>query len=124
MRCTDRLPTLSTSLGLRVARVRVIFHLPPQFGSFHHPLAYIEWFTPFGHPDAHTGMHITSRSTRQHRRNAAVISVDKIVYGCHLIGKCSRHINREWTADNVLDLASHFYLNPYIHVDMFTTLNC
>ncbi|KAJ6564234.1 hypothetical protein B0H19DRAFT_1258700 [Mycena capillaripes] len=37
--------------GLRPAQIRVIFNLPPQFGTFAHPLAYIEWFTPLNRPD-------------------------------------------------------------------------
>ncbi|KAJ7877544.1 hypothetical protein B0H14DRAFT_2285187, partial [Mycena olivaceomarginata] len=30
--------------GLRVAQIRAIFCLPPQYGTCPHPLAYIEWF--------------------------------------------------------------------------------
>jgi hypothetical protein len=107
-----------------VGRIRVIFKLPPQFTSYHHPLAYVEWFTPLGRPETLTGMHVVSRSTRFHRRNAAIISADKIVRSCHLVGKCGLKINHDWTTDNVLDLASHFYVNPYIHVDSFTALKC
>ncbi|TFK62068.1 hypothetical protein BDN72DRAFT_730315, partial [Pluteus cervinus] len=52
---------------LRLAQVRVIFDLPPRFGTFSHPLAYVEWFTPFGQPDPVTGMYEVRRSTRRHR---------------------------------------------------------
>ncbi|KAK6995614.1 hypothetical protein R3P38DRAFT_3329919 [Favolaschia claudopus] len=31
--------------GLRIAQVRAIFSLPSHYGSYTHPLAYIEWFT-------------------------------------------------------------------------------
>jgi hypothetical protein len=110
--------------SLRVARIRVIFTLPVQFTSYPHPLAYVEWFTPLGHPDNLTGMHIITRSTKLHRRNVAIISVERIVRSCHLVGKCGLHINNDWTTDNVLDLASHFYVNPYIHVDSFTGFKC
>ncbi|KAJ7722483.1 hypothetical protein B0H14DRAFT_2180354, partial [Mycena olivaceomarginata] len=37
--------------GLRVAQIRAIFRLPPQYGTYPHPLAYIGWFTPFNQPD-------------------------------------------------------------------------
>ncbi|KAF8874919.1 hypothetical protein BD779DRAFT_1678481 [Infundibulicybe gibba] len=30
--------------GLCVAQVRVIFHLPKEYGEYSHPLAYVEWF--------------------------------------------------------------------------------
>ncbi|KAF8152285.1 hypothetical protein B0H34DRAFT_111607, partial [Crassisporium funariophilum] len=102
-------------LGLRAAQVCVIFTLPRQFGMYPHPLAYIQWFTPLGRPDALTGMHIVSRSTRQCRRNSAVIPVTDIARSCHLMAKCGASIDRKWTSNNVLDLCSHFFINPYIH---------
>ncbi|KAJ7214180.1 hypothetical protein B0H12DRAFT_1242211 [Mycena haematopus] len=65
--------------GLRPAQIRVIFKLPPQFGAYPHPLAYVEWFTPLNRPDPITDMFTTHRSTRARRRNAAVISVEHIM---------------------------------------------
>ncbi|KAJ6540406.1 hypothetical protein B0H19DRAFT_1313055 [Mycena capillaripes] len=106
--------------GLRPAQIRVIFNLPPQFGTFSHPLAYIEWFTPLNRPDPASGMYTTHRSTRFHRRNSAVVSVEQLVRSCHLMGKCGLKIDRTWTSNNVLDTASVFYINPYIHIDTFT----
>ncbi|KAJ6561011.1 hypothetical protein B0H10DRAFT_2180552 [Mycena sp. CBHHK59/15] len=99
--------------GLRPAQIRVIFNLPSQFGTFPHPLAYIEWFTPLSRPDPVSGMYTTHRSTRFHRRNAAVVSVSQLVRGCHLMGKCGLTIDRTWTSDNVLDTAAMFF-RPYI----------
>ncbi|KAJ7860957.1 hypothetical protein B0H14DRAFT_2198077, partial [Mycena olivaceomarginata] len=49
--------------GLRSAQIRTVFKLPPQFGSFPHPLAYVEWFTPLNRPDPVSGMYTTHRST-------------------------------------------------------------
>ncbi|KAJ6473973.1 Zn-finger domain-containing protein [Mycena vitilis] len=106
--------------GLRPAQIRVIFNLPSQFGIFPHPLAYIEWFTPLNHPDPVSGMYTTHRSTRLHRRNAAVVSVETLVRACHLMGKCGTTIDHTWTSDNVLEKATIFHINPYIHVDTFT----
>ncbi|KAJ7737951.1 Zn-finger domain-containing protein [Mycena metata] len=106
--------------GLRPAQIRVLFKLPPQFGIYPHPLAYIEWFTPLNHPDPISGMYTTRRSTRNHSRNSAVISVEHIVRSCHLMGKSGRTIDATWTSSNILDKASTFYLNPYILVDTFT----
>ncbi|KAJ6586000.1 hypothetical protein B0H19DRAFT_1250743 [Mycena capillaripes] len=109
--------------GLRVAQIRVIFNLPPQFGQFPHPLAYIEWFTPLNQPDRVSGMFNIRRSTRNHRRNAAVISVQSIVRACHLMPKSnSRLIDPSWTTNNVLDCADVFQVNSYIHTDMFTIM--
>ncbi|KAG6822740.1 hypothetical protein H0H92_012739, partial [Tricholoma furcatifolium] len=94
--------------GLCVAQVHAIFKLPHQFGFHLHPLAYIEWFTPLGRPHPITGMYTITRSTRYQRRNAAVVSVTRIVRGCHLIGKSAATIDRGWTTNNVLEKASHF----------------
>ncbi|KAJ7250083.1 hypothetical protein B0H12DRAFT_1234544 [Mycena haematopus] len=106
--------------GLRPAQIRVIFKLPPQFGTYIHPLAYIEWFTPLNRPDPTSSMFTTRRSTRFHSRNAAVVSVEHIVHSCHLMGKCGATIDRTWTSSNVLDKAAMFYVNPYSLVDTFT----
>ncbi|KAF8879805.1 hypothetical protein BD779DRAFT_1550612 [Infundibulicybe gibba] len=109
--------------GLRVAQVRVIFLLPEYFGVHPHPLAYVEWFTSLGAPDPQTGMYVINRSTRQHQPNSAIISTARIVRGCHLMGQFGRTIAKGWTTDNILENAKNFYLNPYIHVDTFTTVN-
>ncbi|KAJ6486356.1 hypothetical protein DFH09DRAFT_1457204 [Mycena vulgaris] len=106
--------------GLRVAQIRAIFMLPPQYGSYPHPLAYIEWFTPFNQPDRTSGMYIIHRSSRAHRRNAVIVSVEHLVRTCHLMGKAGPQIGRRWTTDNVIDEAPYFYFNPYITVDTFS----
>ncbi|KAG6826722.1 hypothetical protein H0H92_014714 [Tricholoma furcatifolium] len=105
--------------GLRVAQVCVIFDLPTQFGPLYCPLTYIEWFTPLSRPDQVTGMYLVHRSTRAHRPNAEIVSIDRIVRACHLIPKCGREIDRKWTKDNVLEKAAAFWINPYISVEMF-----
>ncbi|KAJ7184817.1 Zn-finger domain-containing protein [Mycena filopes] len=106
--------------GLRVAQIRAIFTLPPQYGTYPHPLAYIEWFTGFNRPDNVTGLFTIHRSSRAQRRNAAVVSVEHIVRTCHLMGKSGEKINTKWTTDNVIDKATYFHFNPYIDVDTFT----
>ena len=108
-------------LGLHAAQVRLIFDLPPHFGPFQHPLAYIEWFTPFGRPDASTGLYPITRSTRHTRRNSTVVSIDRILRGCHLMARYPQDVPSLWTADNTLEQESIQYLfNPYINVDTFT----
>ena len=59
-------------IGLCVGHTCVIFKLPLQFTSYPHLLVYVEWFTPLGHPETLTGMHVISHSTRFHRRNAGI----------------------------------------------------
>ncbi|KAJ7922623.1 hypothetical protein B0H13DRAFT_1482533, partial [Mycena leptocephala] len=52
---------------LRIAQIRAIFHLPPQYGTYPHPLAYIEWFKGFNRPDKTNGMYTVHRSSRGQR---------------------------------------------------------
>ncbi|KAH7906526.1 hypothetical protein BJ138DRAFT_1137941 [Hygrophoropsis aurantiaca] len=103
--------------------VRAIFQLPEQFGHYPHPLAYVELFTPLNQIDRATGMYTISRSTRFHRRNSIIIGVNRILRTCHLVAKCNRNINAEWTTDNVLERASMFYVNKYIDVETFEVLS-
>jgi hypothetical protein len=107
------------STGLRVAQVRILFDLPPQFGVISSPLAYVEWFTPLGVPDDITGMYVVRRSTRRREANSEVVTVDRFVRGCHLMGKAGRNMDRAWTSENVLQKATHFWVNNYITHDMF-----
>ncbi|KAJ7804341.1 hypothetical protein B0H14DRAFT_2884664 [Mycena olivaceomarginata] len=65
-------------------------------------------------------MFTTHRSTRNHIRNSAVISVEHIVRACHLMAKCGNTIDRKWASSNVLEEAKIFYVNLYVHVDIFT----
>ncbi|KAJ7810956.1 Zn-finger domain-containing protein [Mycena olivaceomarginata] len=86
-------PSYRTSAGiegLRVGQIRAIFQLPPQYGTYPHPLAYVEWFTPFNQPDPTTGMYTIQRSSRSLRRNSAVVSIEHFVRPCHLQAKCVR----------------------------------
>lgn len=107
------------STGLRVAQVRALFDLPPQFGVIASPLAYVEWFTPLGVPDHVTGMYVVRRSTRRREPNTELVMVDRLVRGCHLIGKAGRVMDRTWTSENVLQKATNFWVNNYINHDMF-----
>ncbi|TCD63835.1 hypothetical protein EIP91_004902 [Steccherinum ochraceum] len=109
-------------IGIRAARVRMLFELPPQFGPYPHRLAYIEWYTSFGRIDQKTRMYQVTPSTRNRRPNAAVVSVDRIHRLCHLVGKPNdEKIDRSWTSENVLDTADEFLVNPYLSVDLFSS---
>ncbi|KAH9909444.1 uncharacterized protein BXZ73DRAFT_59483 [Epithele typhae] len=115
------------SPGLRVARVRAIFRLPAIYGGrFKHPLAYVEWYTPFHEPDPTTGMFQVSVSSHNHHRRSSIIPITSIARSCHLIPVFGKAVNRAWTTDNVLDLCKRFFVNPYLrHHDfvLFRYLN-
>ncbi|KAI6095825.1 hypothetical protein EDD16DRAFT_1491663 [Pisolithus croceorrhizus] len=108
--------------GMQLAQVRVIFNLPDHFGSYPHPLAYVEWFTTLQQHDPVSGLYVISHSTRNHCHNVGVISVDRIIHPCHLLAWCGREISKDWTVDSVLEKASFFYVNSYIDLDMFLSL--
>ncbi|KAI0750184.1 hypothetical protein C8Q80DRAFT_1102266, partial [Daedaleopsis nitida] len=104
--------------GLRVARVRAIFNMPAEYNPIalgvSHPLAYVEWFTRFHSVDEPTGMYVISHSTRQQRRQTAIIPVTEIIRTVHLIPYAGRGIERTWTSSTVLDRCTKFYVNPYL----------
>ncbi|KAJ7456359.1 hypothetical protein B0H11DRAFT_1874417 [Mycena galericulata] len=104
----------SPTEGLCVARVRVIFRLPHEFGPYPEPLAYVDWYKPLQAPVADIGMHLVSLSSRQHRQNSSIVPVRDIVRSCHLIPVYGRAVNRTWTSATVLDQCKSFYLNPYL----------
>ena len=101
-----------------VAQVRVIFTLPEEYGLFHHPLAYVEWFTPLHEPVHELGMYQVSQSTHSGHRQASIIPVGQIERLVHLIPKFGKWIDRTWTSDDILELCRTFFVNPYVqHLD-------
>lgn len=113
---------LSTHIvsGISVARVRVIFRLPEDYGIFPHPLAYVDWYKPLQPPVANIRMHELSLSSRNHRQNSSVIPITDILRSCHLIPLFGKVVNPTWTSDRVLDQCKSFYLNPYLrHHDFY-----
>jgi hypothetical protein len=113
-----------TSLpGLRVAQVHVIFALPAIYClQVEQPLAYVEWFTPFGNPDPLTGLYTISRSTRMGHTHSEIIDVSRIARNCHVIPKFGREKPVNWTSANVTHLCNSFFPNPYIDTHMFCTM--
>lgn len=107
--------TYACSEGLAVSRVRAIFRLPDAYGrQFKHPVAYVEWFTPFRQPDPETGMFKVSHSTRMHRRHASIIPVTQIIRSCHLLPVWGKQVDPKWTSSNVLSQCTRFFVNPYL----------
>ncbi|KIM67386.1 hypothetical protein SCLCIDRAFT_108460, partial [Scleroderma citrinum Foug A] len=87
-----------------------------------HPLAYVEWFTLLCCHNPISGQFVITCSTRNHRPNVLVISIDCFVCPFHLQGQCSKHISSDWLSDNVLEMVSTFYVNSYINLDKFVAL--
>lgn len=106
--------------GLRVAHVKVLFKLPGIYGLHTaHPLAYVEWYTPFGVPDPVTGLFTIRRSTRNNHVYGEIIGVDRIVRNCHLLPKYGRKKDTTWTTVNVVERCPAFFPNPYSDTHSF-----
>ena len=102
------------SLGLMVSQVHIIFLLPSKYGSFTHPLAYVEWFTLFHSPVIDLRMYQVSRSTQSSCHHASIIPVTQIEHSIHLIPKFGRVMNITLSVDDVLELCKTVYVNPYV----------
>ncbi|KZP30194.1 hypothetical protein FIBSPDRAFT_908162 [Athelia psychrophila] len=106
--------------GLGVAQVRLVFRLPASLGTFNHPLAYVEWFTPLRVFDTDLGMYQVSPSTRIESRRASVIPVTQIHRSCHLFPQFKKSIDPSWDTNNVLKECKTFYVSPYLrHHDFY-----
>ena len=113
-------PTLTILQGLAIARIRLIFRLPDDFGPFKHPLAYVDWFKPLRDPGLITGMHSVSLSSQGGGQRASIISLTEIERTCHLSPLFGLAVDPTWESDTVLNLAASFHLNPYLrHHDFF-----
>lgn len=105
--------------------MRVIFCLPsqvdaglgvqdaPAFWPLD-PLAYIEWYkTQRSTADDSTGMYVIKKT--KDIQQCSIITLKSIRQSCMLIPKFDDSIDWKstWTADNILDQASIFFLNNW-----------
>ncbi|KAF9818976.1 hypothetical protein IEO21_02390 [Rhodonia placenta] len=56
------------------------------------------------------GMYLIKPSTRNHRSNAAIVTVDRIYRTCHLIPEYGAEINPIMPKHNALDVTSQFMI--------------
>lgn len=109
--------------GYRVGQVRVIFALPDSVdGIPSEHLAYIEWFSKFTTPDDHHGMFKVNRSLEGGERVASIVPVSMIRRSAHLFPKFGPAVPEGWSADNVLEKCTTFYLNPFTDRHMYFIL--
>ena len=113
--------------GLHAAQIHVIFTLPSHYGSFSHPLAYIEWFRPFSTIDEAIRMYKVAQSTRNQQQHPAIVGANEILQACHLAPKYgSAPVDCSWTHLNTLEKSNEFFLNHYNNFHLFEMLqeNC
>lgn len=100
--------------GLLVARVYLLFSFKLQGTTY--PCALVCWFETFGDgPDPDTGMWITQPEFDNHGyRNAAVVHIDSIVRGAHLLPIFGNSfIDEDLNYTQSLDAFIAFYVNKY-----------
>ena len=122
---------LNKHVGFQIAQVRAIFsfprvardELPPNVHAPKH-LAYVELFTPFTQqPHADHRLYTVSRRIADGgHRIAAILPATDICRSVHLYPKFGPVAPREWTSSTVLDLASHFYANPWTDRHAYITI--
>ncbi|TBU41221.1 hypothetical protein BD309DRAFT_868732, partial [Dichomitus squalens] len=117
--------------GLQVTQVRIVFKIPKKAVPLMFPklteearpyghLAYVEWFSPFTHPEPDHCMYKVSRDLGGGgERTGSIIAVDDLKRSCHLFPDFGPIAPREWTSSTVLELCPSFYVNPYVDRHMF-----
>lgn len=101
--------------GLLIARVLLFFSF--RYQGKEYSCAFVEWFLPAAEePDETTGMWIVAPEVdRNGRRVRAVISLDTILRGAHLIGVYGDNfLPVEFTFGDTLNAFNAYYVNKYI----------
>ncbi len=116
-------------LGFGVARVRVIFSMPPSIRAqvFANPevaqhLAYVEWYTDIpSRPDPNHGLYKISPQRDQHGSGiiGSIIPISDIIRSIHLFPVFGPFAPNDWTPKNVLDHCQTFYLNPFTDRELY-----
>ncbi|KAJ3752330.1 hypothetical protein EV360DRAFT_25789, partial [Lentinula raphanica] len=94
--------------GLQVARVHLIFLLPPPFLS-KEPLIFVHLFKPFKDPVKDLELYQTSYSYQQHAKHGLILPLSHVIQSCHLLPKFGHTANTQWSSSSILDTASTFY---------------
>ncbi|KAJ7119227.1 hypothetical protein C8R43DRAFT_1152418 [Mycena crocata] len=104
--------------GYRVGRVRVVFKLARRITDMLFPdapppghLAYVEWFSAF--PRSPEPNHLMYKISRPADRIASIIPIENIRRSIHLFPQFGPVVPRAWTSQNVLDMATKFYVSPW-----------
>jgi hypothetical protein len=82
------------------------------------PLAFIDWYSPLpSSPDENKGAMYDIRNIQNlpgSRRPGAVVPLSNIRQSCMLIPRFpAQGVPKDWSLDNVLDKATHFFVNNW-----------
>ena len=111
--------------SMQVARVRLFFSIKHDDETI--PCALVEWYETVGiAPDRTAGMWVVKPeyTANRQRRVAAVVHLDSVVRGVHLIPKYRKQqISWKHTYSTTLDDFERFYVNKYIDYHAFETIH-
>jgi hypothetical protein len=89
------------------------------------PLAFVEWYssTPSSAEENHGCMYrIKKIKTPQGRVRGAIIPLSNIRQSCMLSPAFEKQIPKTWRSDNILDLASTFFINNWSSKHAYQTI--
>ena len=87
-------------------------------------LAYIEWFSRKpAHPGKYHQLYNIKRSAIEGERLVSILPADRILRSVSLFPRFGPVLNRTWTKDNVLEVCSDFYFNPFSDKHAYVTMD-
>ncbi|VDB94448.1 unnamed protein product [Peniophora sp. CBMAI 1063] len=118
--------------GYRVGQVRLIFSLSEKarervFGAraanIPTHLAYIEWFSSFkNRPEKDIDLYHIRREVIQQERLVSILPIERIRRSVSLFPRLGTAIDPFWTADNVLEVCEHFFVNCFSDKHAYVTI--
>jgi len=124
------------NLGTRIGRVHVIFSIPDILDTsqgprqrpdtWHSgPMAFFEWYSPIpkSAQDSHGLMYqIQKLKPSQGRIPGDIIPLQNIRQRCMLFPSFDQKLSETWMPENVLDLASKFFINNWSSKYVYQTI--
>ncbi|KAJ7222721.1 hypothetical protein C8J57DRAFT_1253670 [Mycena rebaudengoi] len=108
--------TLVLVFSLTQTTLDTVFPAPQARPAKH--LAYIKWFSKFTrHPEPN---HLMYKISKSEERIASIISV--IRCSVHLFPQFGPVVPRDWMSQNVYEMASEFYVNPWLDCHAYITI--
>lgn len=114
-----------------MGRIRCIFILPAVAMKMWFPtqapshLAYVDWFMPFSsdlRPGKDHGLYKITRRVINGQQRSSIIPITLISQSIHLVPAFGSTAPVEWTSSNVLDAATHFYVNSFSNRFSYSTV--